>query len=143
MTLAQRCLDLRLAKSGSHRQTPSGSTTLTMKCNRPPRFLVALALGLLLMALVAAQSNVPIDSHGSVTNPAEAAPPRQLAFGPAPAVKFAHAAAYPSGGFYASSIAIADLNGDGKSDLVVANLCQASDGQSNCSAGGVVGVLLE
>jgi hypothetical protein len=113
-----------------------------MKCNCPPRFLVALASGLLLIALVAAQSNFPIDSHGPAANRAEAAHMPQLAFGPAPAVKIGRAVAYGSGGFFASSVAIADLNRDGKLDLVVANLCQASDGQSNCSAGGIVGVLL-
>jgi hypothetical protein len=43
---------------------------------------------------------------------------------------------YASGGSDADSVAVADVNGDGKLDLVVANLC----GINNCS--GVVGVLL-
>jgi Bacterial Ig-like domain (group 3)/FG-GAP-like repeat len=49
-------------------------------------------------------------------------------------------ASYASGGYDADSAAAGDLNGDGKLDLVVANLCQ----NNNCSGGnnGVVGVLL-
>src|ERR1035438_5948389 len=42
---------------------------------------------------------------------------------------------YPSGGYYTRSIAVADLNGNGKLDLVVANMCIAS---SNCSNNGTV-----
>jgi hypothetical protein len=49
---------------------------------------------------------------------------------------------YDSGGFLISSVAVADLNSDGKQDLVVVN-CAAS-GSSSCffTAGGTVGVLL-
>jgi hypothetical protein len=45
---------------------------------------------------------------------------------------------YGSGGYEAQSAAVADVNGDGKPDLVVANVCA----DSNCTNGGVVGVLL-
>jgi len=45
---------------------------------------------------------------------------------------------YDSGGLAASSVAVADLNGDGKPDLVVANYC-AIDG---CNFDSTVGVLL-
>ena len=53
-----------------------------------------------------------------------------------PAV-FAPAVAYGSGGSQAASAAVADVNGDGKPDLVVANACGSI---ANCA--GSVGVLL-
>ena len=46
---------------------------------------------------------------------------------------------YSSGGIDATSVAVADVNGDGKPDIIVADWC-ASD--SSCSDGGIVGVLL-
>jgi hypothetical protein len=51
---------------------------------------------------------------------------------------FEPAVAYGSGGYSALSVTIADVNGDGKPDLVVAHLCASSN---NC-ANGSVGVLL-
>jgi Bacterial Ig-like domain (group 3)/FG-GAP-like repeat len=45
---------------------------------------------------------------------------------------------YDSGGRYPKSIEVADLNGDSKPDVVVANLCTSQ----GCTQGGVVGVLL-
>ncbi len=45
---------------------------------------------------------------------------------------------YNSGGYEDFSVAVADVNGDGKPDLVVANYCASS---SNCS-NGTVSVLL-
>jgi uncharacterized repeat protein (TIGR03803 family) len=51
---------------------------------------------------------------------------------------FQAAVAYSSGGFDALSVTVADVNGDGRPDIVVANYCVSS---SNC-ANGIVGVLL-
>ena len=47
---------------------------------------------------------------------------------------------YPSGGYEAANVVIADVNGDGKPDLLVANACAGPD--FPCNSGGAVGVLL-
>lgn len=51
---------------------------------------------------------------------------------------FVAAQSYHSGGEYADSIAVGDVNGDGKPDLLVANECMTE----GCGHGGVVSVLL-
>src|SRR3954463_1807052 len=48
---------------------------------------------------------------------------------------------YSSGGFEPYSIAVADVNLDGKADVLVLNIC-ANNSSGNCSADGSVGVLL-
>ena len=51
-----------------------------------------------------------------------------------PHVKFASAVAY-SAGPGPDSLAIADLNGDGKMDLVIADFCETEGQQGNCEGG--------
>jgi hypothetical protein len=48
---------------------------------------------------------------------------------------------YGSGGFEPSSVAVADVNGDGKVDLVAVNVC-ANNSSGNCTSHGSVAVLL-
>jgi hypothetical protein len=55
------------------------------------------------------------------------------------ALSFLPVVSYYSGGYDAFSIAVADVNGDGKPDLLVANYCGSS---ITCFAHSVVGVLL-
>jgi hypothetical protein len=106
-----------------------------MTRTRVPRFLAAGLFATVLAALVAAQATHIDPPHEVELQPEPAAT--------AKATTFARPVNYGSGGYFASSVAIADLNGDGKADLAVANSCQAgSSGDSDCSAGGVVSVLL-
>ena len=63
-------------------------------------------------------------------------PPEQKA-----QLHFAPAVAYDSGASEADSVALADLNGDGKLDAVVANWCQSA-GQFSCEGYGEVAVLI-
>jgi hypothetical protein len=51
---------------------------------------------------------------------------------------FQPAQTYSTGGYYALSVALADVNGDGKPDLLVADMCQ----DDSCESSGVAAVLL-
>jgi hypothetical protein len=53
---------------------------------------------------------------------------------------FQEAVTYGSGGVAASSAALGDINGDGKIDIVVANVCLTFDG-FDCTGGGVAALL--
>jgi hypothetical protein len=53
-------------------------------------------------------------------------------------LNFAAAFDYGSGGYQSQSVAVADVNGDGKPDLLVVNSCA----DSTCGANGTVAVLL-
>src|SRR5438876_12137170 len=52
---------------------------------------------------------------------------------------FGRVVSYESGGYQASWVAVADVSGDGRPDLLVANQCASSN---NC-ANGTIGVLLQ
>ena len=57
--------------------------------------------------------------------------------------KFAPAVPYNSGGWAPDSIALGDINGDGKPDIVIANTCTSGNSNSGCTkTTGLVGVLL-
>jgi Bacterial Ig-like domain (group 3)/FG-GAP-like repeat len=76
------------------------------------------------------QHSLPSAGKMQVKRALASSNPRSLSFLPA--------VSYYSGGYEAFSIAVADVNGDGKPDLLVANYCVAS---TNC-LNGLIGVLL-
>jgi hypothetical protein len=69
----------------------------------------------------------------------KAAVPRREAL-PTHGLDFAPAVSYDSGGWEAFSVAVADVNGDGKPDIVVANFCASYN--NGCIGTGTLGVLL-
>jgi len=64
-----------------------------------------------------------------------------VAVGQKPHIKFAPPVTYDSAGPWADGVAVTDLNGDGKPDLVVTNYCQSWN-QYGCNGEGEVSVLL-
>jgi len=107
-----------------------------MPCDSPRRYVIAAAVSLFLIAELVAPPGTQVNANQGTENlqqPSVAAKPAD----------FAHPVTYGTGGYFASSVAGGDLNGDGTLDLAVANSCQTgTDGGSNCSAGGAIGVLL-
>ncbi len=67
---------------------------------------------------------------------------RRTASTQAASLNFAPAVDYGSGGFDSFSVAVADINGDGKLDLAVSNFCDNSSDCTNGIGNGTVGVLL-
>src|SRR5262249_34492985 len=55
---------------------------------------------------------------------------------------FKKAVSYLSGGYFATSLRVADLNGDGKPDIVVSNWCAQNAVIGNCATQAPIGVLL-
>src|SRR5579864_2896079 len=78
---------------------------------------------------------LPLDAHAHVV----LAPPMPQGS----SVSFLPAVSYGSGGFAASSVAVADFNGDGDADIVTVNCALTGYGGYICGTGdGVIGVLL-
>src|SRR5277367_4352396 len=73
-------------------------------------------------------------------NAGRAARQRFVAEGPQDSMSFDPAVLYDSGGSGAASVVIADINGDGKPDLIVVNNWNCGSGE--CATNGGVGVLL-
>lgn len=66
---------------------------------------------------------------------------RQVRSASFPMANFATAVSYNSGGYLSQALAVGDVNGDGKPDLLAANWCSGSD-EAGCVGNGAVGVLL-
>jgi hypothetical protein len=109
-------------------------------CKRLVVMLGVLSLSVMLLLFWTSRSNSLV--HAQTSGLSDVRPGAESGTQPPPslqAIKFLNATNYRSGGSYATSVAVGDLNGDGHPDVVVANSCENA---SNCSNGGGVSVLL-
>ena len=106
-------------------------------------FLVFFGLGAFGQSNVGISSNqlqaAPVVERSALSALPEKLPGVRSATTPQGTLSFASGAIYNTGGFQAEQVVAADLNGDGKADLVVVNSCGSSNA---CSGDGTVGVLL-
>lgn len=104
-----------------------------MRCHRLVRFCARSFFAILVTGFILGQTKNPASLRPGAT-------PGLDSFGmsTASSFDFAPVVSYGSGGTNAHSVAVADVNGDGKPDLLVANNCATPA----CNTTGSVGVLL-
>jgi len=102
----------------------------------PAFSVVAFAMLVTLQASAQSNSVAQADRLGALSHGQTQIAQPDLA-GQRTQIHLAPPVAYNSGGPYADSVAVADLNGDGKADLVATNICQ----DNACEEDGAVSVL--